>query len=380
MSGTLAGGFRRFPGLFSALVWLAVLCAVRPAAGQNQGSRSGKEIFQAACVGCHGADGRGAPQSSAGFERPSTFPDFTDCKAATREPNVDWRSIIHLGGPARGFSEIMPSFTEALTADEVERVIAYLRTLCREPAWPRGELNLPRALMTEKAYPEDEAVIQTAIDSGGASVVNTVIYERRFGVRNQLEVKVPLPFQKQDTGKWFGGAGDITLGYKRALASSLRTGSIFSLSGEANLPTGNKTRGLGSGVTIFEGFAAYGQLLPKNSFLQFQAGFEAPTHHDDANNAVFWRTALGTSLTQGKGFGRLWSPMVEILADRELATGEKTNWDVLPEIQVTLSKRQHIRANVGWRLPVNHTASRSRQVLFYLLWDWFDGGLRDGWR
>jgi hypothetical protein len=72
--------------------------------------------------------------------------------------------------------------------------------------------------------------------------------------------------------------------------------------------------------------------------------------------------------------------MVELLADRELASGAKTDWDVMPEMQVTLSKRQHIRASVGVRVPATNTAGRSTQVMFYLLWDWFDGGLREGWR
>jgi hypothetical protein len=273
----------------------------------------------------------------------------------------------------------MPSFAEALTDDQIEKVVQYLRTFCRETSWPRGELNLPRALLTEKAFPEDEAVIQTAVDSGGAGVVTELVYERRFGARNQIEVKAPFPFQRQTTGTWFGGAGDLTLGYKRPLVSSIRAGSIFSLSGEVTLPTGSKARGLGSGLTIFEGFAAYGQLLPRESFFQFQGGFEVPTHRDGAARALFWRTVLGTSIAQEKGHGRLWTPMVEVLASREFAAGEKVNWDVLPEIQVTLSKRQHIRANVGVRFPVNSTGSRSTQVLFYLLWDWFDGGLRDGW-
>jgi hypothetical protein len=57
----------------------------------------------------------------------------------------------------------------------------------------------------------------------------------------------------------------------------------------------------------------------------------------------------------------------------------KTNWDVLPQMQVTISKRQHIRANLGVRIPVNNTAGRQVQVMFYLLWDWFDGRLNEGW-
>jgi hypothetical protein len=132
-------------------------------------------------------------------------------------------------------------------------------------------------------------------------------------------------------------------------------------------------------ITVFEMFASYGQLLPKKSFLQFQSGVELPKDTADVNRAVYWRTVLGKSLNQRMGLGRMWSPMVELLADRELAAGEKTNWDFLPQLQVTLSKRQHIRASVGVRFPVNDFRSRPMQVMLYLLWDWFDGGLREGW-
>ncbi|MCX6627900.1 MAG: cytochrome c [Candidatus Solibacter sp.] len=115
------------------------------------GQSSGKDIFRAACVACHGTNGRGAVDATRGFEPPPTFPDFTACNATTREPNRDWSAIIHNGGQARGFSEIMPSFREALTSDQIEKVIGHVRGFCREPSWPRGELNLPRALVTEKA-------------------------------------------------------------------------------------------------------------------------------------------------------------------------------------------------------------------------------------
>jgi hypothetical protein len=275
----------------------------------------------------------------------------------------------------------MPSFREALTSDQIEKVIEYLRGFCREPSWPRGELNLPRALVTEKAFPEDEAVVDAAIDTKSPrNVTSRLTYERRFGIRNQIDITVPFTFQASSTGSRFGGVGDMALGFKRVLASNLRTGSIFSLSGEATLPTGNVARGMGTGVTILESFASYGQLFPKESFLQFQGGIELPTHTDDANRAVYWRTVLGKSFSADKGHERLWSPMVELLADHDLVSGAPVNWDVVPQFQVTLSKRQHIRADVGVRMPVNNTAERSPAIMFYLLWDWFDGGLRDGWK
>jgi mono/diheme cytochrome c family protein len=363
------------------VVWLQGIVFAQTKNGAELKLDTGKEIYRAACVSCHGPDGRGTPQITAGFERPSTFPDFTDCKGTARERNFDWRATIHEGGPGRGFSEIMPSFAESLNPDQIEKVMQYLREFCTEPGWPRGELNLPRALVTEKAFPEDETVITTAFNATGAPGVSPEItYERRFGSKNQIEVSIPFSFQHQDSGSWLGGVGDIVLGYKRVLFHSLRTGSIFSLQGEAVLPTGNKDRGLGSGVTTFENFAAFGQMLPKMSFVQAQVGAELPTHTDDAPKAMFWRTVVGKTFAQNKGLGRIWTPMVEFLADRDLVDGAKTNWDVVPQIQVSLSRRQHILANIGVQFPMNNTLGRSTQVVFYLLWDWFDGGLRDGWK
>ncbi len=71
--------------------------------------------------------------------------------------------------------------------------------------------------------------------------------------------------------------------------------------------------------------------------------------------------------------------MVELLGFKELEDGQKVNWDIVPQLQVSLSTRQHILANVGVRIPVNERDGRKTQVLFYLLWDWFDGGLFGGW-
>jgi mono/diheme cytochrome c family protein len=362
-----------------AMVWGQGILHSQPKSGAT-GLRTGREIFRAGCAGCHGVDGKGQPKETIGFEPPATFPDFTDCNATSREPDLLWRAVIHHGGPGRGFSEIMPSFREALSQEQIAAVSEYLRSFCKEPGWPRGELNLPRALITEKAFLEDEVLWETAFDVEGApAAASKMIYERRFGRANQVEMNLPFGYRESSSGTRYGGIGDIKLGYKRMLASSLRTGSIFSLSGEVVLPTGNKSHGLGAGTTVVEGFAAYGQLLPKNSFLQFQAGYEVPTK-SEVPKAVFWRTAVGKYHAGGGGFGRLWSPMVEVLADREFETGARVNWDVAPQFQVTLNERQHIRANFGLRIPVNNTASRPVQVIFYLLWDWFDGGLRDGWR
>jgi mono/diheme cytochrome c family protein len=367
--------------------WLAGLALVPAIVGtllgqiQSEAKTSGRDLFRASCAACHGVDGRGAPESSKRFEPPPTFPDFTNCVATAREPDRFWSAIVHNGGPERSFSQIMPSFREVLSSGQIAEILNYIRGFCREPAWPKGNLNFPRALVTEKAFPEDEMVMDFAVGAeGDASFTDKVVYEKRLGSRGQLDVSLPFNFRKPSPGGWRGGVGDLVTGYKRVVLSSLRTGSILSLAGEAIWPTGEAARGMGKGVTVFETFASYGQVLPKSSFLQFQSGVELPTRTNDANRAVFWRTVLGRSFAPDGGRGRLWSPMIEFLADRELADGERVNWDAVPQLQVTLSKRQHIRANIGIRLPLNDFGPRSTQVLFYLLWDTFDGKLLEGWK
>jgi hypothetical protein len=129
----------------------------------------------------------------------------------------------------------------------------------------------------------------------------------------------------------------------------------------------------------FEPFIAAGQMLGSSSFVQTQVGAEIPRLRDRAETEAFWRGAAGTTFVQGE-FGRSWTPIVELTALRELERGHPVEWDLVPQLQVSLSKRQHILVSGGLRIPLNERGERHVQVLTYLLWDWFDGGLRDGWR
>jgi mono/diheme cytochrome c family protein len=372
--------------LYVGALCLMFLCASPNAIfGQDNNTgklslRTGKEIFLAGCVGCHGPDGKGMAETTTGFEKPSTFPDFTACDQTTPEYDVDYKATIRDGGRARGFSRIMPSFGGVLTPEQIDLVVGYLRSLCRDNTWPRGELNIPRAIATEKAYPEDEVVITSAVNAqGSAAIENEFAYEHRIGRKTQLEISVPFSFDKQNN-TWFGGLGDVGIGLKRVLFSSLNTGSILSVQQGVNFPSGNRSRGFGTGVTVFETFAAYDQLLPSNSFLQLQAGTDLPKSTVNTPRSIFGRAALGKSFRQSEGLGRMWSPMAEFLWDRSFETGAKTNFDVMPEFQVTLSQRQHVRLALGVRIPATNTAGRPVQAVFYLLWDWFDGRIQDGWK
>jgi mono/diheme cytochrome c family protein len=371
--------------IYASIVALILTATVATTHAQNRPRASltdpdGVALFEAACATCHGSDGRGRSQAEVGF--PTPLPDFTDCDFAAREPNADWSAIIHEGGPVRGFNRMMPAFGAALTEEQIEAALTRLRSFCTNPDWPRGELNLPRALFTEKAYPEDEAVITTTVNTEGNSSIGTkFLYEQRFGTRNQMELSLPL--YRADLGDplgWESGAGDLAIAYKRAMRHSLERGSIFTLGAELVLPTGDEARGFGSGTTVLEPYLAYGKLLGRMqaSFVQLQALTELPADRSRSDEGQV-RVAFGRTMTSGGPFGRAWTPMLEVLAARELESGADTNYDVVPQFQVTLSKRQHVIANAGFRVPVNNTSGRDTQFIFYLLWDWFDGGPLEGW-
>jgi len=364
--------------------WVLLGPNVTSAQAQENGP-AGRDLYLRTCANCHGPDGAGSSPTVVGFAIP--LPDFTDCTFASREPFGDWVGVAHEGGPLRGFDRTMPAFGDALTREELELVVGYVKGLCSDQAWPDGEFNLPLAQGTEKAFPEDETVFKTAVGTGDSpSVMNKLIYEKRFGARNQIEVVVPFGWQKvpgsdapPEPDEWNGGVGDLAIGLKRVLFHNLASGSIASFTFETILPTGNEAKGFGKGHTVLEPFVTFGQFLPFDAFVQIQTGVEIPTRSDAGAKEGLFRVALGRSFNPGGEWSRTWSPMVEFLAAREFEDGASTVWDILPQMQVTLNQRQHIMGNFGVRLPMTETDGRDPQLLFYILWDWFDGGFFEGW-
>ena len=63
----------------------------------------------------------------------------------------------------RALDRHMPAFGDALSDDQIEQAVKYLWSFCDDSSWPRGDLNLPRAFFTEKAFPENETVWTTGV-------------------------------------------------------------------------------------------------------------------------------------------------------------------------------------------------------------------------
>jgi len=337
----------------------------------------GEYIFRNNCATCHGPDGKGSPQSVIGFDAP--LPDFTDCATNTVEPFGDWNSVVHRGGPIRGLDHHMPAFGDALSDDQIESVVKYLWTLCDNTTWPRGDLFFPGAFSTEKAFPESESVWTTGVaTSGPGAVGNTLVYEHRIKQRSQYEVSIPLNFQQNETGaSWSRGLGDVEFALRRTFYASLDKTLVAAAGGAVTLPTGKENLGLGEGVTIWEPFAMFGKGIGANGFVQMHGGAEFPSDTAKKPREMYLRGVYGYTYAVDHGFGRAWTPMAEVVTARE--TGGDLEMDVVPQLQVSLSKLQHILLSVGVSVPVTERDGRHPQFLTYFLWDWFDGGLFQYW-
>ena len=114
--------------------------------------------------------------------------------------------------------------------------------------------------------------------------------------------------------------------------------------------------------------------------MQFELGADLPVDTSVAPRSLFFRSLIGASLAPDHGLGRLFSPMTEFVAKKDYKVGEGTQWDVVPEMQVTVSRRQHIRAAVGYSKPITEVGGRAPQIEFYVLWDWAEGHFWNGWR
>ncbi len=367
--------------------WLAALAGVSAqsrradvppvatAAPALAAAATGEEVYRAACLTCHGQRGTGSPRSVVGFD--TALPDFTDCAFASAEADADWHAVVHEGGRIRGLARRMPAFGDALSDANIAAVIGYVRQFCTDRAWPSGDLNLPRAMFTEKAFPENEVVYTSTIARGDDAVVGSqVVYERRIGARNQIEAVVPVDRVKHD-GSWRTGLGDVALAFRRTVFASRRSGTVAAAGAEVAFPTGDAASGLGNGHRVVEPFAMVGQVLPRNAFLQVHGGLEIPSDGSAAKEA-YLRSAVGFTYLADRSFGRAWSPQVEVLFARPF--GGSAEWDVVPQMQVTLSKIQHVSVAGGVRIPLSQRGERGAAVVSYLLWDWFDGPFTSFWK
>src|SRR4030095_558681 len=98
-----------------------------------------------------------------------------------------------------------------------------------------------------------------------------------------------------------------------------------------------ESEGIGGGMTVVEAFGTCSQMLPRDGFLHLHAGLEMPVGAEGSRPECFWRATVGKTIFQQR-WNRAWSPMIEVVGSREHADGEKAAWDLVPQMQVSLSR------------------------------------------
>ena len=320
------------------------------------------QMWTAWCARCHAEDGSGNIAEPTVTVTPM---DFTDCKVTTPEPDADWERAIAKGGPGVGLSPQMPAFEDSLTPEQVTLFVSHIRGFCTETGWPPGNVNFPRPILTEKAFPENEVVLLPAIAhypedeapsiTGGAF---KVVYERRFGKQSMFEVSVPL-VSTNSLGPRTSGLGDMEVGVKHA--AYFDGSRIMSVGLELALPTGDRFKDHGSGALMIEPYISTGMMIG-NWYWQSQFKGEVSTDTVREGHHVVYNSYIGrdTSLAPNT-----WTLGLEL-------NGEDQEVALTPQIRKGLTGTGALAASFGVMLPLNKREEQGMRWVGYLLWEYLE--------
>lgn len=360
--------FNSFFGHFLTF-WLGVGVVQSVGAADLQ---RGAEIFRTNCATCHGLEG--APDiNSALVKSLGVLPaNFADSLFNSREPASTWKMVITYGGPEMGFSEMMPAFGGALTEQDIDNVLAYIKTLGGNQDYPDGSLNLFLPIRSKKAFPEDEWVWKQRYtgQDGDNAWKNTLEYEFRIGKRSQgvFEVTHEIKGSQQDFGHFEPGM-------KYVLKHDTDAGFILTGAAQVGVPLNSDAH------WEFLPYLAFGKVLSEKFTLQGSGRLAIDLEDSDESKAEF----AGIVHYVHSDYGRAVFPGLEVVAEMpfERGTGSEraaaVQWSVIPQARIGLNKRGNIALNTGVELPLNDDYRYDWRIYVYFIWDYADGGLFEGW-
>ena len=272
----------------------------------------------------------------------------------------DWFAVIHEGGPVRGLDRHMPAFGDALSARRHRGGHSASLDVLRQPgvaarrsepaavvlhregvSGKRGDLSRPPSPRPERR----RSAARSSTKSGSASATSS-----------------SWPFQlmccrTRDAG-WSRGLGDVAIAFKRALlrerrqrthpqrrrrSSSCRPARKAQASATGS-PSSSRRR---SSARSCRG-ACSCRRRPASKCRRITAA--ATTRHSGAPpSAARWRRTAA-SAAPGRRCWKCWA--------RAKPTDE-AEWDVVPQLQVTLSKLQHVMVAGGRAHPGQRTGRTS---------------------
>ncbi len=116
---------------FVSLAFLIILIVpILAPAGEENVSR-GARIFASNCARCHGKQGKGDGPDLVKLQSAVSPDDWTDKQSNQELTDTFIVSMITKGGKANGKSRIMPAFSGKLGAQDVQDLLAFVRSLPR---------------------------------------------------------------------------------------------------------------------------------------------------------------------------------------------------------------------------------------------------------
>ncbi|MFQ5801815.1 MAG: c-type cytochrome [Candidatus Methylomirabilales bacterium] len=112
------------------MVWCVVVVVWLPSVAWSAGDPAkGKAKYQEICGVCHGQSGKGDGPTAAAL--PVKPRDHTDAAYMEKLTDQQIFKTIKQGGEAVGKSPLMPKWGGLLTDQQIEDIVAYIRTLSR---------------------------------------------------------------------------------------------------------------------------------------------------------------------------------------------------------------------------------------------------------
>jgi len=327
----------------------------------------GKRIFESVCASCHGVQGKPDPDSPVVQALDPEPADLSDPLFNSREPRGDWVMVVRHGGQALGLSAQMPAQGGNLTDDEIEAVVAYVKTLADTSDYPPGEMNLFLPVRTKKAFPEDEWVWKSRVENrDGEDVFRNVIeFEKRVGKAGQTILEIVHADDGVDSE-----FEEIELGYKQAFAWSLEKRSLWSAAFVVAVPLQSE------GEVELTPYLAYAKQLNDAAIFQGSARVKLPVDDFDQGELEL----AGIVHYTWSPWPRRVFPALEVTATSPFdRNGEDAvQFTALPQVRIGLTRGGHVALNLGVELPLSDQDYDTRYHLT-LLWDFADGGFFTGW-
>ena len=354
----------RMPGLSTAALLFILLATPVQAADLE----AGRKTFDEVCAACHGSTGRPDPNNPTVQALDPQPADLSDPLFNSREPAADWHIVVTHGGQALGLSEVMPAQQGALSAEDIQNVVAYAKTLAPgSDKYPPGELNFFLPVRTKKAFPEDEIVYKARITERDGDNVwrNVVEIEKRFGKRSMGVLEIIHEDDGTDSE-----ITEVEAGAKTVLHWNLERRSILSGALIVAIPTDSD-----ESEEIIP-YLAYGKQLNDKAIFQSSARVIVPV--DDTGDGEVELAGVVHYLWTDQR--RAVYPALEVTATVPFdAEDEDTvQWTALPQVRIGLTKGGHVALNLGVEFPLSDQSYNTRYHL-NLLWDFADGSFFKGW-